>query len=1146
MRKNIGNYIVGLDIGIGSVGWAVIRLHPVARIENFGVEVFDAGEDSKTKASLSQQRRAFRSVRRLTRRRSHRKFRLKNYFAKIRLSSVSDINRYFEDCDKNVIALRVRALEKQVSPQELAACLIHICNYRGYRDFYDVDDDSDEEAKQDARGLASIQKLLKEGNYRTIAELYLKDETFAGTGEFRKYRNRKGYAEKFVAPRETLVEEVKLILEKQAEFYPQLTEEARSCISEIIFAQRDFEDGPGDPHDKNRPYKGASGLERLGKCTYYRDEDRGQRYTYLSDLYAIVNEISKLSYTNEETGEVGVSKDLALTLIKNIVENGSVTLRQIQQWGKELGFVVEAPKDAEVAKACKYLKAVKPIMEDYGFDWSELTAEDAFDFETCLLNKIGVTLSTYFTPRRREVELKKIHRLTELENGEALIKKLAAIKCSGSTMVSYRYMMGAVSAFLEGDVYGKFQAGLKKEIEKQERQQGKYVKLPPFDKRFEFFENPVVMRSVNETRKILNHIIEEYGSPYAINLEIGTELNKSAENRKRDEKNQKANEAKRNNAKKAIAELLGVAESEVTETQIARWTLAEQQNWKCLYSGKTITKEIALDLRNRALEIDHIIPFSLILDDSNNNKALVYASENQNKGQRAPLEYLEGEARKNYCKLVNILFKEGKISRIKYDYLLAKESRSEELLGGWKSRNLNDTRYISKFLVEYLKKHLRFAEAEEDVEYFRPTVYAVRGAITSQMRRTWLNKETWGQYDKKDLKDVTYLDHAADAIVIANCLPVYVELTVAYKKLGQILRANKGEPNDEYWHVLEDSEKYISRYYQMPQGKVHNLLATRMYVPSLIKNLRKEVDARLVDPDIWKFFEAKKAKKENRPPLAFSESIFRARLYEVYKEDLAFARELQMPFTVHKVNHKTSGVITDSQPIRFVQTEQGGTQLKRINVWELKKEDLEKLYTTDQDLLDSLKECFAGVTEEKKTLGALMGRKDGVFETRKGTKVRSVSCIGGKGSNNPLWKKSSNTMLTDNFYYCIEVYEDSEGKTCTVGIKRSDLKKKDKKLWLNKDYVYPEGYARHIAYLFPGDYIRVKKKDGSVKFEGYYKSVKSVNESRFYIASGNNSKNVVNSIASRDCVKKYEVDVLGEIKGEISCGEPLLLIKESE
>ena len=75
-------YVLGLDIGIGSVGWAVVRCEGDPRIENFGVRIFESGENEKRKSRKSQERRDFRAGRRLVRRRAHRKERIRFWFQK--------------------------------------------------------------------------------------------------------------------------------------------------------------------------------------------------------------------------------------------------------------------------------------------------------------------------------------------------------------------------------------------------------------------------------------------------------------------------------------------------------------------------------------------------------------------------------------------------------------------------------------------------------------------------------------------------------------------------------------------------------------------------------------------------------------------------------------------------------------------------------------------------------------------------------------------------------------------------------------------------------------------------------------------------------------------------------------------------------
>lgn len=91
-------YIIGLDIGIGSVGWAVVRNDDdCKRLEDFGVRIFESGEiiESNKNIRKSQRRRKYRGMRRRIRRRNHRKERLKNYLENIEFVSRAELSEFF-------------------------------------------------------------------------------------------------------------------------------------------------------------------------------------------------------------------------------------------------------------------------------------------------------------------------------------------------------------------------------------------------------------------------------------------------------------------------------------------------------------------------------------------------------------------------------------------------------------------------------------------------------------------------------------------------------------------------------------------------------------------------------------------------------------------------------------------------------------------------------------------------------------------------------------------------------------------------------------------------------------------------------------------------------------------------------------------
>ena len=136
----MSNFVIGLDVGIGSVGWAVVNTDKL-RIEDAGVRLFDSGE-RQGKETLCQQRRGFRSTRRVIRRRAHRVSRLKAHFQVIGLITINEIDEYYRSKTEHPLVLREKGLSEKLDPAQFAAALLHICKHRGYNDFYSVDEES--------------------------------------------------------------------------------------------------------------------------------------------------------------------------------------------------------------------------------------------------------------------------------------------------------------------------------------------------------------------------------------------------------------------------------------------------------------------------------------------------------------------------------------------------------------------------------------------------------------------------------------------------------------------------------------------------------------------------------------------------------------------------------------------------------------------------------------------------------------------------------------------------------------------------------------------------------------------------------------------------------------------------------------------
>lgn len=1120
-------YRFAFDIGIGSCGWAVVSENETGnrRIEDAGSRIFDSGEMKEGKDRKSQERRGFRGVRRVLRRRKHRKELLKNYIRYIQFMSDYEIRCACESPADKVLLTKVKGLDEKLSKAELLQALLHACNHRGYRDFYEVtetdaaESQEEEDEKINQAAADRLDRSFEESHCRTISEYICRYCTIPGTDRI-DYRNRFYKNEnRMIIRRKHVENEVCTILKKQREWYPELTDQKIEKIMGVIFSQRDFEDGPGDASDKYRRYTGF--LESLGYCRFYPEERRGFRNTALGDVYAAINALSQYRYVHTDTGEAKLTQEAAAKMVSYIMKQGSLTRTQAAKLLKPLGIAIYGSKDVDktLAKSFRFLKEMKKIAEKCQVSWESLLSEtDLTEYEegkTSLLNQLGTVCSMYQTPHRKEEELKKLHAKWEhVHLPPAFWNALKRHKFNGTSSVSYHHMADAIEAFLKGDIYGNFQWNKQKQLdEKQESQRERLLSAKVLMQDEDVKDNPVVLRSINETRKVLNCLIRLYGSPAEIHVEVADDVARSYLERKRIQKMQRDHEKTRDAIKKKIAEILHCAESEVKGIQIERYKLYMEQEGKCLYSGRELDLEMVLDTQSHAYEVDHIIPYSLILDNTLANKALVCGNENQAKGQQTPLMYLKGEKKEAFIERVKAEKKRTShpISNKKYDYLMLATlygKEAKEILTGWKSRNINDTRYITKYVVGLIKNHLQFAGE-------KARVFGIRGHITSRFRKEWLGKNTWGSDEKCR---ANYLNHAADAIVLANLSKMDVEIAMDYEKLRQI-RRHYGETSIQYDHFLKNAAQRIAAFYPITEEAIRKQLVESKRTPSYVPNLGREVDLRLGNPE-----------GETR-----SEEEYRAET-EMYYEGAAFVVKPHLPYVSMKVERKFRGEIADSNPIRLV--EENGIQYKisRSKVEELKREQLSKLYTSDGYLIEALEKAFEN--KDVKTVKDYMEKEHlDVFRTTNGQPVRKVSIKGTAVSN--YYKKSINetnySILGVPKYYCVEVYTNSKGQTKIWGLRFVDMISYEGKLYL-KDGVRPADYAKHVMYLFPGEYIEIEKK-GKIVYEGTYQNVYNINEGRLRVKVKNTNALKPISIGNKVGVFKYAISLNGCKSGVVKEGE---------
>ena len=847
--------------------------------------------------------------------------------------------------------------------------------------------------------------------------------------------------------RNCIQEELLKILHKQQEFYPRqfTNENINFLVEKIVFAQRDFETGPGKEGDKTRKF--MEFLDSLGNCRFYRDEQRAFRSTVIADIYALVNSLSQFTYVDKTTGEILLKPEAAQAIIRFALDNGGITEADIKKILKEysMEWVKPGKLIEKIPDTVKTLKILKRVLEQSGYSYKKLISEEQFDLEQpSKLQQLCCCLSENITPKRRKKALAKLGWNTTLQN--AMVRQ----KFGGTASVCERYMLEAIDAFCHGEAYGNFQARKFNDIEKQDSLQPKHYLLPVITKNDDedIVKNGVVFKSINETRKIINAIIRKYGSPEYINVEVADELGRSFEERRAIEKENNKNRKTTETITNKLVELGLRKEGEVRPTDVLKYKLWLAQDGIDLYSGEMIDVSQILSYQ---YEIDHIVPFSLILDDTLQNKALVNLGANRaQKAQQLPLEYLRGIQRAQFLKNVNLLFQKKKISQKKYQYLMMETlqgAKAQEILAEWKSRNINDTRYITRYIVNYLAAKLSFSGNKD-----KKHVYGIKGALTSRLRKRWLNKKTWGSDEKNRDNN---LHHAADAVVIANMTPACIELASDNIKLNNIFRAYHKKRSSEYDTYLEKAKRKMEKYYGYAPEYTENLLTKHGRVPSIIYRLADEVDIRLTDPTLEGYVDAT---TEN----------FIAKVKAFYINDPVFAAGLSMPLVSYKQNRKFKGALTDDNPVKK--------------------------------------------------------------SAQKDTSIITVDAFGNE------------SVLSANKYYCLEVYKDTNGATQLRGIRFIDLLKQNKKLYLRTPY--PENYQKHVMYLFANDYIRIIDRKGKEKFSGYYKSVKNIYRGLLYVKVNNSNELINISITQKDIIKKYNLDILGKMGGEIECSVPFTSLVE--
>ncbi len=801
-------YRMGLDIGIASVGWAVLQNNsqdePV-HIIDMGVRIFDKAEQPKTGESLAGPRRAARSSRRRLGRRKHRLDRIKYLLQQEGLIQIDTFMERYHSADlPNVYQLRYEALDRKLSGEELAQALIHIAKHRGFQS------NRKAELKEDANGkvlkaTSENEVLMKEKGYRTVGEMMYCDISFktpcaCAEGGYLLTPRNKAEDYRHTILRAMLVEEVKKIFACQRSLgNEKATEKLEEKYLEIMTSQRSFDMGPGFQSDGTpSPYAMEGFADKVGKCTLEPEENRAAKATYTAELFVALQKINNLRLVRKSGESRFLTKEERepiLELLHNQREVSYAAVRKRLNLAEEdkfnsLNYSAKSKDDTEEQRIRNTEKAKFVSMPNYyeykkriGYFLEGLQEEEIGD----LFDKIGTILTLYKNDDSRTTRLKELG----LEQED--IEKLLELSPTKFQHLSLKAMKKVIPFLKGGMTYDKACEAAGYDFKADGTgEKLKILKGEEITSIINDITNPVVKRSVSQTVKVINGIIQKYGSPQAINIELAREMSKNFQERQKMDRQMKERGGENEKIKKEIQEL-GIVNP--TGQDIIKYRLWQEQQHICLYSGKTIPLD---ELFKPGYDIDHILPYSITFDDSYRNKVLVTSQENRQKGNRTPYEYFGQDTEK-----WNLF--ETNVNRVIGDYRkrqkLLKQTITKEDREQFKERNLNDTKYITTVVYNMIRKNL------EMEPFFNPEkkkhVTAVNGAITSYLRKRW------GLQPKNRETDT---HHAVDAVIVACCTDGMIHKIsrssqareTEYAQNGQLLDYETGEVfNRDEWN-----EKY--------------------------------------------------------------------------------------------------------------------------------------------------------------------------------------------------------------------------------------------------------------------------------------------------------------------------------------------------
>jgi CRISPR-associated endonuclease Csn1 len=747
--------IFGIDGGIASIGWAVIDIGDAAgAIAAAGTWMFDTPETSKERTPTSAIRRQKRGQRRVIRRRRQRMNAIRQLLAAHHC--LSDTSPTALALPLDPWALRAEALDRVLAPAELAAILGHIAKHRGFRSNAKQEtgaNAADETSKMKAAIAATRDRL---GQWRTVGEMFARDPAFAD-----RKRNRGGGFARSILRDDQAAEIAAIFREQRRRGNALATEALEGAYAALAFTQRPLRDSD----------------DLVGPCPFIAGERRAARRAPSFELFRLYSRLAALKLTTRVA-----DRPLTPDEIARAAENFGTQKKLTYAWLRKRLALDDTTSFADVARdeepkrdfvarsgnAAEGTGTLRDVLGEAG--WRALRATPA------VLDDVAAILTF-------RSDLGSIRAgLMALPIEPLLAATLADAADAGRFNQFARaghISAGAARALLPHLARGLGYAEACTEAGFDHAARGE-VKI-------EDVRNPVARKAVGELLKQVRALVQAYGLPDRIHVELARDVGKSAEERDEIKNGIEKKNRERDRMRARFAELIGRPPTGGDE--MLRFELWHEQNGRCLYTDTEI-RPTQLVAGDNSVQVDHILPWSRFGDDSFTNKTLCLAVANAEKKNRTPYEWFTAdktaadlaafERRVEACHAMKRFKKRG-------HYLRRNAAEVEER---FRARNLGDTRYATRLTLDLLARLYRADGTRH--------VLARPGALTAKLRRGWglegLKKDADGQRRPDDRH------HALDAMVVAACSESMLQsLTRAFQQSEQRGMARDFSAIDQPW-----------------------------------------------------------------------------------------------------------------------------------------------------------------------------------------------------------------------------------------------------------------------------------------------------------------------------------------------------------